>query len=258
MSTLTRRDYATALDCLQDVAAAADSLDGFAQRAVAALPRLVAAELTTVSFCDLASGHRHVTGSPRIALSAADRDAFDRHFFAHPLVRAHGFAGRTGTQRIGDVVAPREFRRSALFSEYYRRIGIDAVMAIPLAADRHRLVGCVLNRSGRDFSERERDLAELLRPSLAALFRHATAQFGPLPVTRREREVLEWAARGKTNRDIACILGMSPRTVEKHLERIYVKLGVESRTAAVMRALKRRPETLDAAPAAPARPAAPR
>jgi DNA-binding CsgD family transcriptional regulator len=44
--------------------------------------------------------------------------------------------------------------------------------------------------------------------------------------------VLLWVAKGKTNRDIAEILGMSPRTVNKHLEHIYVKLGVETRSAA--------------------------
>jgi DNA-binding CsgD family transcriptional regulator len=54
-------------------------------------------------------------------------------------------------------------------------------------------------------------------------------------LTAREREVLDWLAAGKTNRDIAAILGRSTRTVEKHLERIYQKLGVETRTAAVMR-----------------------
>jgi DNA-binding CsgD family transcriptional regulator len=52
-------------------------------------------------------------------------------------------------------------------------------------------------------------------------------------LTQRETEVLNWLAKGKTNRDIADILGMSPRTVNKHLEHIYVKLGVETRTAAV-------------------------
>jgi DNA-binding CsgD family transcriptional regulator len=51
-------------------------------------------------------------------------------------------------------------------------------------------------------------------------------------LTQREREVLEWLAKGKTNRDIADILGLSPRTVDKHLEHIYIKLGVETRTAA--------------------------
>ena len=51
-------------------------------------------------------------------------------------------------------------------------------------------------------------------------------------LTPRELDVLDWLAKGKTNRDIADILGMAPRTVNKHLEHIFVKLGVETRTAA--------------------------
>lgn len=51
-------------------------------------------------------------------------------------------------------------------------------------------------------------------------------------LTPRETEVLSWLAKGKTNRDIAEILGMSPRTVNKHLEHIFEKLGVETRSAA--------------------------
>ena len=53
-----------------------------------------------------------------------------------------------------------------------------------------------------------------------------------LGLTAREGEVLSWLSKGKTNRDIAQILGLSPRTVDKHLEQIYSKLGVENRTAA--------------------------
>jgi DNA-binding CsgD family transcriptional regulator len=53
-----------------------------------------------------------------------------------------------------------------------------------------------------------------------------------LGLTTRESEVLSWLSKGKTNRDIAQILGLSPRTVDKHLEQIYAKLGVENRTAA--------------------------
>jgi DNA-binding NarL/FixJ family response regulator len=53
-----------------------------------------------------------------------------------------------------------------------------------------------------------------------------------LGVTPREADVLLWICRGKTNRDIAEILEMSPRTVDKHLEQIYAKLGVENRTSA--------------------------
>jgi DNA-binding NarL/FixJ family response regulator len=53
-----------------------------------------------------------------------------------------------------------------------------------------------------------------------------------LPITGREAEVLLWLSRGKASRDIGEILGLSPRTVTKHLEGIYAKLGVENRTAA--------------------------
>jgi DNA-binding NarL/FixJ family response regulator len=61
-----------------------------------------------------------------------------------------------------------------------------------------------------------------------------------LGLTSREGEVLSWLSKGKTNRDIAQILGLSPRTVDKHLEQIYSKLGVENRTAAVTIAVKTR------------------
>jgi DNA-binding CsgD family transcriptional regulator len=56
-------------------------------------------------------------------------------------------------------------------------------------------------------------------------------------LTRRESEVLAWVAEGKTNVEIGQILGMRRRTVSKHLERIFQKLGVETRTAAAIRAL---------------------
>ena len=51
-------------------------------------------------------------------------------------------------------------------------------------------------------------------------------------LTPRETEVLSWITKGKTNRDVAEILGMSPRTVNKHLEHVFEKLGVETRAAA--------------------------
>jgi len=59
-----------------------------------------------------------------------------------------------------------------------------------------------------------------------------------LGLTSREGEVLSWLSKGKSNRDIAQILGLSPRTVDKHLEQIYAKLGVENRTAAMAVAVK--------------------
>ncbi|HUA51262.1 MAG TPA: DNA-binding response regulator, partial [Candidatus Sulfotelmatobacter sp.] len=59
-----------------------------------------------------------------------------------------------------------------------------------------------------------------------------------LPLTAREAEVLLWIMRGKSNRDVATILGLSPRTVNKHLEQMFAKLGVENRTSAAALAVR--------------------
>ena len=70
-------------------------------------------------------------------------------------------------------------------------------------------------------------LLQMREPGAAPASRLATASLTP-----RETEVLSWIAKGKTNRDVAEILGMSPRTVNKHLEHVFEKLGVETRAAA--------------------------
>jgi DNA-binding NarL/FixJ family response regulator len=72
-------------------------------------------------------------------------------------------------------------------------------------------------------------LLRLAKDAAAGLPAEFSSELG---LTTREGEVLSWLSKGKTNRDIAQILGLSPRTVDKHLEQIYAKLGVENRTAA--------------------------
>jgi DNA-binding CsgD family transcriptional regulator len=73
----------------------------------------------------------------------------------------------------------------------------------------------------------------------AAVLEAMAAAFG---LTAREAEVLYWVAKGKINRDVADILGASTATVKKHVERIFAKLGVETRTAAAARAINRVPQ----------------
>lgn len=92
-----------------------------------------------------------------------------------------------------------------------------------------RLVVRLVSDSGQSLLLLEEQRTELHPASLA-----------PLGLSRREAEVLTWVAQGKTNAEIATILGTRPRTVAKHLERIYQKLGVETRTAAARVALEGR------------------
>lgn len=208
MNHLTRNDYAHALQLVERLEALAGDLEGFAHAAVAAVGEFVACELATLSVCDLVTDHR-----------------------------------------------------SVLYADSYPRVGLEYVAAVPLFVDGCTLVSIVLNRRGLDFSERDRERLELLRPHLSFLYRQqslsarpavagaaSAPSAAPCPVqadaacglTRRESEVMHWLARGKTDADIAALLSISPRTVHKHLEHIYVKLGVETRTAAVMRALAMR------------------
>jgi DNA-binding CsgD family transcriptional regulator len=252
LQALGSADLRGALDALGAIAEGTAADGAFARHGLASLPRLVPSELATLSFCDLDTRHRRVTSDVPGAISARESAAFDRHFHAHPLLRAHGRNPQASTRRMSDLVRAQDFRRSALYNEYYRPIRIEHAVAVPIHEQRGVLVGFVLNRSGRDFSDRDRDCLEAIRPHLGTLYRLTIGAEGPraawgVPscispgrterLTPREREVLQWLSGGKTDRDIACILGISPRTVHKHLQRVYEKLGVETRTAAVTRAM---------------------
>ena len=231
------RTLRAALDLLGAMNESALDKRVFAQLGVEHLPQLVASEFTTLSICHLASGRREVFGLPAGALSEEDRAAFDRHFHEHPLVRYHAYAGGRSTQRISDSLPMEQFRGSALYNDYYRRIRIDHAMALPIYVRDGVLVSFVLNRTRRDFTDRERALLDVLRPHLARVYQRLNRLGG---LTAREAEVLRWVAAGKTDAQIGAILRISPRTVQKHLQHSYEKLGVESRTAAAMRASGRR------------------
>ena len=253
LHTVRNTDLRATLDCLGSIAEATAGDRAFARHGVASLRRLVASEITTLSVCDLDTGHRRVVSDVSGAISSAQVEAFDRHFHEHPLVREHGRNASAVTRRISDLVSAADFRRTPLFNDYYRPIGLNHAMAVPIHVRRNVLVSFVFNRSGRDFSDRDRACLESIRPHLGNLYRLSDEIEGPraawgvpppargalaeVPLTAREREVLRWLAGGKTDRDIGDILGISPRTVHKHLQRIYEKLGVETRTAAVVRAM---------------------
>ena len=96
-----------------------------------------------------------------------------------------------------------------------------------VAKETRCLVVCVVPDPVHD-----RNLLTLAEEVLAA----PAATLQDLGLTTREAEVLAWVAQGKTNREVGLILGASARTVQKHLEHIFQKLGVESRTSAILRA----------------------
>jgi DNA-binding CsgD family transcriptional regulator len=249
---------------------------------------------------------------------------------------------------LSDFVSARQFSNTHIYNEFYRQLSdANTQLAISLPVSSDFDITCQLNRVGRDFSERDRSILNLIAPHLVNAIRNAFAferlnaalekkesgvisidgngrmQFvsafarrlldryfaeekradnslprrlwewlksaeadddfdaprpplrisradahltvravynsttlertllleerraltpqileASLPVTRRESQVLFWMAQGKTDGEIAVICGISQHTAQKHAQNIYIKLGVETRTAAMMRALQ--------------------
>lgn len=161
-------------------------------------------------------------GQATLAIAAANgklvwqtplaRDILQRHF-AEP----------------GDY-APERLLAWTRDAERARRAGQEAPALV------HTQQGCRLLASFHDQTGDEEWLVVLREENDDSTLEALISAFR---LTRREAEVLHWLTLGKTNRDIADILGGSPRTVNKHLEHIFEKLGVETRTAAATLAVNR-------------------
>lgn len=94
-------------------------------------------------------------------------------------------------------------------------------------------VGIWLGRFDRGFSEQDRVLAELFSLHLQVAELRVRRAAARAVLTARERQVLDLVADGASNADVARVIVVSPKTVKKHLEHIYAKLGVRSRAEAV-------------------------
>jgi CheY-like chemotaxis protein/DNA-binding CsgD family transcriptional regulator len=134
-----------------------------------------------------------------------------------------------------EVATPPEVMAWVARESLRRRAGADP-LTLTIARGAQRL-NFTLHPMGEDGAHDGQWLLVLREESETALL-EALAQSFPA-LTARESEVLYWVIQGKTNRDIGDILGTSPRTVHKHLEHVFEKLGVETRTAAAGLALNR-------------------
>ncbi|SNS14768.1 regulatory protein, luxR family [Geodermatophilus pulveris] len=176
----------------------------------------------------------------------------------HPLIRWYAVTGDSAPQVLGRV--PRAVagpRMRAAWSAFARPFGITHQLALPVRVGRG-VEAYVVSRPDDDYDDADADLAALVRPALAALVgQHRVLHDVPerrydrvrdRHLTEREFAVLTLLGAGHTAQAIARRLDTSPRTVHKHLEHLYRKLGVRDRLMAVQRA---RDAGLLATPAAP-------
>ena len=247
----------------------------------------------------------------------------------YPTCRRHD-SGDVRAFKLTDFLSQRKLRQSRIYAVWFRPAGIEREMSIPIPSPPWHTKTFLFDRTpgGRDFTERDRLVLDLLQPHFARLWRAAEtrrllraafdcldsasehdvrgvvvlapggriafaspaarrllrdyvgesrgADLPPeladwletgapvlthvdgdrrlkvrrsgdallleetrdlLGLTARESQILAWVARGKTNREVAELLWIAPTTVRKHLENVYAKLGVTTRTAAVARFL---------------------
>jgi DNA-binding CsgD family transcriptional regulator len=158
------------------------------------------------------------------------------------------YPDRTGDLRsiikITDFYSARQWHSTGMYSHLYRPYGFEHELMLTLPAPPGPACGpgrtmrlFFYRGPGADFSERDRAVLTLLRPHLRQARLDAEHRRHPVPrLTPRQTGLLRLVAAGHTNAQIARHLGITEATVRTHLENIYERLGVSSRTAAVTRA----------------------
>lgn len=167
---------------------------------------------------------------PEGLLSDDQRDRFIRFGAIDPLLcRVRNGAGPA--TRRSDVQSDADYRNSPLYPGVFPQL---RQLSFGFNAGGGRSGYLLINRSGADFTPAELLLAEIVRPRLEIAIGRFAPRTHPQRITERETAVLDLVVQGLTNRQIATRLGISPRTVGKHLEHSYAKLNEPCRVGAAM------------------------
>jgi DNA-binding CsgD family transcriptional regulator len=233
---------------------ASDRGEGFAQQAITGLARLIESDILTYNEVDPQGRQATMIEEPVGAIPVALVATLGRLAHQHPLITHYAQTRESQPLKLSDFLSLSQFRRLDLHNELFRPLRVNYQLAVTIPSPPQLVIGITFNRYRKDFSERDRALLAMIRPHLvqahrnaadrATLQQRAEAAERALwsasatllaSLTRREHEVLVLVADGKTNPQIAGRLSVSPRTVQKHLEHVYDKLGVPTRTAAAMK-----------------------
>lgn len=225
----------------------------------------VAAELIVPSSscswteCNMSTGYSHGcinSGENPAAMSQAMSSVVHQH----PVINAFMKTGDGSARAISDMISHRHFHALDLYTRFYSRHRTEDQLSITARVDGDWVIGLIVNRETWGFTPCEHALLQSLRPALIATYtklrcikelsigcnginprqasriclERALREHG---LTPREAEVLARMCEGRCNRALAADLRISEGTVRKHIDRIFLKLGVHNRTACVRSAL---------------------
>ena len=234
MPRLSEADFRGALEVLHEAGEVEGTIP-FPEPVLDALRRLVPCDV--VAYHERIGSHDVVVwaGEPRASVTPEIREASRHYRPTDPLVPADG------ARLYSDLMTTQQFHRTALYREIARPLGIEDMMRLwldPHGAEHARLE---FDRPDRRFRDSDRVVLDLLLPHFTQFRRSAVARRRPFSwsasgaerLSPREREILGLVAQGMTNIQVARMLWISPGTVRKHLENVYEKLGVHTRTGAI-------------------------
>lgn len=236
MANLGRADLRGALAIVETLAADRGA-DPFPLPVVAQLQELTEAD-TAAGYVECEIGRR----GPQMCRQLVTRPApgwlpmtLERVGEQDPINELHCSDASTPVA-ISDRMTAGEFHRLELYRLVCEPLGTADSIRLYLPAPKGTARYFFFDRSRYGFPARTRLLLELLRPHLANARAHFDERLvlrGDGTLSPREIEIMQWVARGTGNAEIARQLWVSEHTIRKHLENIYAKLGVHSRTAAV-------------------------
>ncbi len=256
VSLLRTREWRALLDAVDRLYLPVEPGD-FPAHLFAVLAALLPGTVSSLDSVDQATGRTESHIAPDAVAPgkhASVQEAVVQFLWQHPLLPHIGKDPGLVAQTT-DCVSQRQFRRTDLYHHVFRPVEIEYQIVGGLAWP-GRQAGFTVNRDRtREFSAREVELVRQLRPHVerayAAVRRldllrqrleaqtaarvptvGAHARWLARGLTGREVEVLHWIAEGKRDGEIAVILGISARTVNRHAGHVFAKLGVETRTAA--------------------------
>jgi DNA-binding CsgD family transcriptional regulator len=249
VALLSGSDYRGILEFLH-AAGEVEGSDPFPEQVLARLRELVPCD--TVSYGDF-DRHGHVwrtgvrySGEPREPVTPAIHEAHGRLAYQYPY-RPWSIEARRPL-RWSDLLSRHKWHALDLYGEVCRPLDGEYELELWLATPNGVVGGFGFDSFKRDFSERDKLVLDTLQPHLVQLWGNAAARKPEsrslATLTPREREILLWVARGKSNREIAAVLYLAPGTIRKHLDNVYDKLGVSNRAGAVGRAFSIEMETL--------------
>lgn len=219
----------------------------FPEHVIALLVNLIGADKGCFHELDIATGDYRMLASPYPQELDELDDARRAWMHQNPFLEIFRTSPSVECKLLTDFLTNREFRRLGVYGEFFRHLGAEAQLGIPVVSQPAKtVVGMTLERGYPIFTEEERQLAGLLRPHIAAAHANAkrftTSLRAPLSETARfrngddltdqQRRVLKLVATGSTNAQIALALDIREGTVRKHMEHVFRRLGVTTRTAA--------------------------